>query len=228
MLPTVVSVEGVERPLESYELPLDLEREFPGDGPWEVELGFGKGRYLLSAAAERPNDRFLGIEIAAKYFRLACDRARKRGLGNLVLIRGEALYLMAAALPDGFAKSVHVYFPDPWPKSRHQKRRLFDPESLDLVIGLLREGGCLYFATDFLEYGEEVAAMLTTHPVVSVVRRRQPWPDGARTNYEAKYLREGRAILRLEARLEPHRHDQLVHPSGRRAIVCAVSEGVDR
>ena len=126
---------------------LELDELLPG-GPWEVELGFGKGRYLLRRAEESRERRFLGIEVAGKYYRLAATRAERRGLENLLLIRGEALYALSALLPSGFAEAAHVYFPDPWPKSRHQKRRLFDRETVDLVLGTLARGGRLFFATD--------------------------------------------------------------------------------
>jgi tRNA (guanine-N7-)-methyltransferase len=165
---------------------------------WEVEIGFGKGRYLLRRAAEEPARRFLGIEIASEYFRLAARRVARRRLTNVVLLDGEAQYLATAVLPRGFARAVHVYFPDPWPKQRHRRRRLFSPDSVDLVLGLLAPGGRLFFATDFLTYGEEVRALLASHPGVEVAVHDGPWTDGARTNYEAKYLVEGRPILRLE------------------------------
>lgn len=187
-----------------------------GRGPWEVELGFGKGRYLLARAAADPERRFLGVEIAREYYRLAAGRLARRRLANLALLHGEALYLLSAGLPRGFAEVVHVYFPDPWPKSRHQKRRLFSPASVDLVLGLLAPGGRLYFATDFLEYGEEVAALLAAHPGLETLRVGGGWPEGPRTNYEAKYEREGRPILRLEAGLcgAP-----ALHPAGRDEVL---------
>ncbi|MEO7795096.1 MAG: hypothetical protein ABIV06_10020, partial [Thermoanaerobaculia bacterium] len=108
-----------------------------GGCAWEVEIGFGKGRYLLRRAALEPQSRFLGIEIASEYFRLVARRVARRGLANVVLLDGEAQYIAAALLPRGFAQKVHVYFPDPWPKLRHHRRRLFAPDSLDLVLGLL-------------------------------------------------------------------------------------------
>ena len=141
---------------------------------------------------------------------------------NVVLLEGEAQYLAGAVLPRAFARAVHIYFPDPWPKSRHQRRRLFAPDSLDLVQGLLAPGGRLYFATDFLAYGEEVRRLLESHPGARVVVHEAPWPDGARTNYESKYLVEGRPILRLEVSFTgetaPHPRgllDLLVAPSAR-------------
>lgn len=193
---------------------------------WEVEIGFGKGRFLLRRAALEPEVRFLGIEIAGEYFRLVARRLARRRLANVVLLEGEAQYLAGAVLPRGFARAVHIYFPDPWPKLRHHRRRLFAPDSLDLVQGLLAPGGRLYFATDFLAYGEEVRQLLTSHPGAQVNVHAGPWPDGARTNYEAKYIVEGRPILRLEVAFEgaavPHprgRLDLLVAPTRRPAAL---------
>ena len=231
MPPALVWTLDGERPLAQYPLPISGD-ELPlpgsgavagGSGDWEVELGFGKGRYLLRRAAEEPDRCFLGVEVATQYYRLARDRAERRELGNLALIRGEAIYLMAAALTAGWAESVHVYFPDPWPKDRHHKRRLFDPETVDLVLGLLRPGGKLFFASDFLEYGELVREILARHPAVELELVRDLWPDGARTNYEAKFVAEGRPIVRLIAtRRELFSGDLLLHPAGRTGVLAAM------
>jgi tRNA (guanine-N7-)-methyltransferase len=196
--------------------PLPLEAIIPGEGAWEVEIGFGKGRYLLRRCQEDPERRFLGIELANEYYRMMVERARRRGLTNWVALRGEALYLLAAVLPAGFAAAVHVYFPDPWPKSRHHKRRLFEPETVDLVLRVLRPGGHLFFATDFLEYGELVAGILESYPGLRVERRSRPWDEGPRTNYEAKYLIEGRPILRMEGWLEG---PAALHPRGAAGVL---------
>jgi tRNA (guanine-N7-)-methyltransferase len=146
--------------------------------------------------------------MAGEYFRLAARRLERRRLANAALLQSEALYALAALLPRRFAADLHVYFPDPWPKARHQRRRLFSPASVDLLLGALGIGGCLHFATDHLDYGAEVEAILRAHPALGVERLEGPWPDGARTNYEAKYGAEGRPILRLTARLvgaaDPH------------------------
>jgi tRNA (guanine-N7-)-methyltransferase len=209
-----------ERGLAETPAPLPLDDLVPGDGPWEVEIGFGKGRHLLRRAQEEPDRRFLGIELASEYWGMLVERARKRRLANWIALRGDALSLIAAVLPHGFASAVHVYFPDPWPKSRHQKRRLFDPETVDLVLTLLSPGGQLLFATDFLEYGALVQEILESYPGLRVTRRDRPWDEGPRTNYEAKYLLEGRPILRLEAVLEPGAAP--LHPRGARGVVVAL------
>jgi tRNA (guanine-N7-)-methyltransferase len=211
--------EGV-RGLAGTPAPLPLDELLPGGTAWEVEIGFGKGRYLLRRCQEDPDRRFLGIEVAGEYWQMLVDKARRRGLTNWIALRGDALALISAVLPHGFASVVHVYFPDPWPKTRHRKRRLFDPETVDLVLSLLRPGGRLLFATDFLEYGALVQEILESYPGLRVERRDRPWDEGPRTNYEAKYLVEGRPILRLEATLEPG--SAALHPGGARGVLAAV------
>jgi tRNA (guanine-N7-)-methyltransferase len=217
----VATVTGCAR-LEDAGGAVLLARLVPGAAPWELEIGFGKGRFLLARAAERRDRRFLGLELAGEYFRLAARRLARRGLANAALVRGEALYLLAAVLPRAFARELHVYFPDPWPKSRHQRRRLFSPASVDLVLGALEPGGRLCFATDHLDYGAEVEAILAGCPGLTVARRSGGWEDGPRTNYEAKYVEEGRPILRLEAVLAGAPG---LHPAGAREVLvaCAVA-----
>ncbi|NIA01677.1 MAG: hypothetical protein GWO83_00860 [Bacteroidia bacterium] len=221
MNPIAASAGEAEYALRELSVPLDLQQLVPGATDWEVELGFGKGRYLLHRAESDPDRGFLGVEMAGSYYYLAQRRMRRRKLPNIVLMHGEALYLLSVVLPRGFASAVHVYFPDPWPKARHQKRRLFDTETIDLVLDLLAEGGRLYFATDFLEYGAVVRGILESYPAVEVVDVPGPWPDGARTNYEAKYEREGRPILRLEVqRISAARVP--LHPQTEACVLAAV------
>lgn len=215
-----VSTAAGDHGLADFAAPLPLAGLVPGAGRWEIEIGFGKGRYLLRRCLESPLDGFLGIEQVAEYHDLFAARARRRQARNWVALRGEALYLMSAVVPRGFAAAAHVYFPDPWPKSRHHKRRLFDPETVDLVAGLLAPGGRLFFATDFVAYGELVWELLAGYPGLAVTRRDGPWDDGPRTNYESKYIAEGRPILRLEASpLAP----PALHPLGGEAVLAAIS-----
>ncbi|HBL26004.1 MAG TPA: tRNA (guanosine(46)-N7)-methyltransferase TrmB [Acidobacteria bacterium] len=215
----IATPEG-ERGLATTAAPLPLDALVPGSGAWEVEIGFGKGRYLLRRCREEPGGRFLGIELASEYWGMFVERARRHRLSNWIALRGDALALLASTVPRGFAAAVHVYFPDPWPKSRHHKRRLFDPETVDLVLSLLAPGGRLLFATDFLEYGALVQEILESYPGLEVTRRDRPWDDGARTNYEAKYLVEGRPILRLEVTRTPGAAP--LHPRGARGVLAAV------
>lgn len=230
-------LDALQAPVDRHELDRFVERAAgSGDSdlaaavsppPWEVEIGFGKGRYLLARAQAEPDCRFLGIEIATRYWRILTRRARRSGLANLTTIRGEALYALSGVLPRRFARAVHVYHPDPWPKAKHHKRRLFDPETVDLVLGLLQPGGSLSFGTDFIEYGELVAEILEDFPGLTVRRLDGGWPGGARTNYEAKYIEEGRPILRLVATLDAPpdgggaTDDPVLHPAGALGLVDA-------
>jgi tRNA (guanine-N7-)-methyltransferase len=201
------------RDLDLAELAATLA-ELRRRGPLEIEIGFGKGRYLLARAAAHPGTTFVGIESAALYWKLANHRAQRRGLRNLVTICGDALYVLGACLDRGHASAVHVYFPDPWPKLRHHRRRLLDRSTVDLVVGALAPGGALYFATDHADYGELVQRVLERYPGVRVERVEGPWPDGPRTHYETKYEREGRPILRLVVtRVSPAGAASL-HPDG--------------
>lgn len=210
-----------ESPLLERPQPLDLDSLVPGDGPWEVEIGYGKGKYLLAQARQHPERRYLGVELVSKYHKLLTRRMRHWRAENLVNVRGEALYLLSTVLPRRFAERVHVYFPDPWPKAKHHRRRLFDPETVDLVAGLLRPGGELVFASDFLEYGELVMEIVDGYPGLTVEPVLEPWPDGARTNYEAKFIEEGRPILRFVARLDEAAEPGVPHPAGEAGLVAA-------
>lgn len=229
--PTVLSLPDRDLLLAHTRAPLPLDELIPpraesdpSGSPWEVEIGFGKGRYLLRRAKEDPDHRFLGIEIAGEYQREFVNKARRRGLTNWMALRGDALFFLSAVLPKGFASAVHVYFPDPWPKSKQQKRRLFDPETVDLVLGLLAPGAKLSFATDFVEYGALVAEILATVPGLEVTKF-DAWPEGPRTNYESKYVLEGRQILRLEASFTAGVDSDVVarlHPEGKRGVLAAL------
>ena len=218
----LATAEGVARFVAAGS-PVALDALLPGArGPWEVEVGFGKGRYLLARAAAEPGRRFLGIELAGEYFALAARRLARRALPNLALLRGEALALLATRLPAGFAEALHVYFPDPWPKRRHRRRRLFAAESLDLLFAALAPGGRLEFATDHPGYGARVEGLLAGYPGARVERLGAGWPGGPRTNYEAKFVGEGRPIVRLVA-LPPA--ERGLAAAGERGLSAAVGGG---
>ena len=222
-----VAFQGREARLGDLAAPLPLDSMVARAGAWEVEIGFGKGRYLIDRAERESGRSFVGIEVASAYYRRVRDRVFARHLDNVVLLRGEAVYLLSAVLPSSFADVVHVYFPDPWPKARHRSRRLFHPETIDLVLGLMRPGGRLDFATDFEVYGEAVEGILASHPALRLRRLEGPWPDGPRTNYERKYARERRPIIRLEAVRTDSSAGPLLHPGGRKGVLSALAVAGD-
>jgi len=178
--------------------PFDFSALFGNRHPVEMEIGIGKGRFLLAQAEARPEVNFLGIEWSLKYLRVARDRARRRGLANIRLFRADARHVLAALLLDRSLARVHVYCPDPWPKKRHRKRRLFAPETVAHLGRVLADGGYLDLSTDVREYFEEIRAVLPAHS--GLLPAPDPLfpidsPDG-RTSYEVKYVQAGRTIHR--------------------------------
>ena len=130
--------------------------------PLEVEVGSGKGLFLRTAAEARPEVNFLGIEIARRYAEFAAAALAKRKLTNAVMVHGDALRVFREFLPDASLAAVHVYFPDPWWKKRHKKRRVLQASLLGDIERTLQPGGTLHFWTDVEEYFhtslEELAA----------------------------------------------------------------------
>jgi tRNA (guanine-N7-)-methyltransferase len=178
--------------------PFVFETLFARRAPIEIEIGIGKGRFILQEAERRPATDFLGLEWSLKHLRLAKERAAKRGLTNVRFHRADAKHVLADLLPSGSAERVHVYCPDPWPKKRHQKRRLFDETTTRHLERVLAPGGYLHVSTDVAGY---FAAIVEA---VSRATRLVPAEDplfpaaGAegKTNYETKYLAAGRRIHR--------------------------------
>lgn len=174
---------------------LDLEQLFGNRNPVVLEIGSGKGRFLISTATERPDLNLIGIEKALHYHRVIRDRVLKRGLENVRLINHDAFLVMRDMLPDESISEIHIYFPDPWPRTKHQKRRIIRPEALKEMRRVLVPGGSGIYVTDHQEYFEMAAPFVQAE---FQSERRVPGPDDPpRTNYEAKYRQEGRAIYEI-------------------------------
>ena len=178
--------------------PFDFPSLFGNVKPVEIEIGTGKGRFLLVQAAARPEVNFLGVEWSLKYLRVTKDRAERRGLRNVRLFRADARHVLQALIPDSSIARVHVYCPDPWPKKRHRKRRLFLPATLAHIERILVPGGYLDLSTDVREYFEEIREMARDSAVLREAEDPLFPPASAegRTSYEAKYLAAGRPIHR--------------------------------
>jgi tRNA (guanine-N7-)-methyltransferase len=145
--------------------PFDAAAIFGRDAPLEIEVGSGKGLFMASASAAYAERNFLGIEVAAKYARFAAAKLAKVQCENAVMLRGDGLRLFRELLPDACAAAVHVYFPDPWWKKRHKRRRVMNAAFLKDVERVLQPGGTLHFWTDVEEYFQttlELIAAATT------------------------------------------------------------------
>src|ERR1700755_603424 len=136
--------------------PWNASQLFPQDLPLEIEVGSGKGLFLNSAAKQNPDHNFLGVEIAAKYARHAAAKLAKNGYKNAVMLSGDAQRLFIEFLPDQSLVAVHVYFPDPWWKKRHHKRRVMNDRFLGEIYRTLTTGGSLHFWTDVSERYDEI------------------------------------------------------------------------
>ena len=188
--------EDCEEPL------LEWAAVFGNAQPVEIEIGVGKGRFLIDAAQKNDQINYLGIEWAAKYLRIAQARSQKRQLQNVRFARVDAREFVEFFVPSASVQAYHIYFPDPWPKKRHHKRRLFNAEFLADVERTLQEGGLLWLATDHGEYFEVVEEVLAASKCLAEVAVE--WP-GVKTNYEEKYVTKGKFIHRKVARKESGR-----------------------
>jgi tRNA (guanine-N7-)-methyltransferase len=182
-------------PRESGFVLLDMATLFGNRNPVVMEIGSGKGRFLLGTAAEQPDVNFIGIEKSLHYHRVIRDRLKKRNLGNVRLINNDAFLVLQKMIPDSSIAGVHIYFPDPWPRPREQKRRIIRPQVLDEIRRVLASGGQGIYVTDHREYFERAAPLIGEFFRSEI---RIPTPDEPpRTNYEAKYRREGREIYEV-------------------------------
>ena len=132
--------------------------------PVEIEIGCGKGRFLVQAAARWADHDFLAIEQVNALIRKVASKARRNGRANIRLLRTNAREIFAHQLAPGSLRRVHVYFPDPWPKRRHAKHRLLADPMPDAIAAALEPGGELLLATDHDAYFREVVARLARHP----------------------------------------------------------------
>lgn len=187
LLPTVVA------PLNWIEL-------FGRAAAVEIEVGFGKGTFLCDAAQRAPATNYLGVEIERKYVLATAARLAKKSLTNVKVACTEARWFLKMYVRDESVDALHVYFPDPWWKNRHKKRKLFTAEFAAQAFRILKPGAIFHFATDVKDYFDESLALMASIGQF----REAPWPPGfvpdVMTNFERKYRAEGRSIYRTRFR----------------------------
>jgi len=178
--------------------PLDWPTLFGNQRPVEIEVGFGKGRFLVHAGSARPEVNFLGIEIERPYVLLTAARLAKERVGNVRLACTDARWLLKECVAGASVQALHVYFPDPWWKHRHQKRKLLTPEFAMQCARVLVPGGKLHFVTDVSAYFDETCALLAQQNLLKRVDQigNATGGDALLTHFERKYRAEGRAIHR--------------------------------
>ena len=194
---TVADVPAIEVDLNQVDVPLRWEQVFGRHAPTEVEIGSGKGGFLLDLARLHPERNLLAVEKAGKYHRLCCHRAASRGLANVRMVRTTAEDLLFRLLAPGTVDAVYVLFPDPWPKKRHHKRRLFKPEVVEAVASALRPGGTLLVKTDHQDYVAMIRPLLERARPLRAVDAERAFADLPLTGFEHKYQADARPIHAL-------------------------------
>jgi tRNA (guanine-N7-)-methyltransferase len=189
---------------EQVPSPWDPQALFGRTADLEIEVGSGKGLFLSSVAAAHPETDYLGIEIAYKYAEYAAARLARRGLPNARLLNGDAGRLLREILPADCLAAVHVYFPDPWWKARHRKRRIVSESFIRDVQRTLRMGGSLHFWTDVEEYFQTSLELLADFPALEgplEVPELEPQHDlDYRTHFERRMRAHGKPVYRSEFR----------------------------
>ena len=143
---------------------LDFTALFGNSTPVELELGAGDGSFLAQYAALQPGRNFVGVERLLGRLRKLDRKTRRTGLTNLRCLRLEATYVLEWMIPAGSLAALHVYFPDPWPKRRHWKRRLVNADFVRLAHTALRPGGVAFLRTDHESYFEQMNEVFRAHP----------------------------------------------------------------
>ncbi|MCE5266302.1 MAG: tRNA (guanosine(46)-N7)-methyltransferase TrmB [Planctomycetaceae bacterium] len=197
-----IDLTGRLKTFEQLPQPWDAAALFGRTAPLEVEVGTGKGLFIRNAAANRPESNYLGIEVAHKYAQFAAAGLAKLGLTNAIVVDGDALRIFRELLPDDSLAAVHVYFPDPWWKKRHRKRRVMCEPFVRDIERTLMPGGSLHFWTDVEEYFQttlEVLAAQTTLIGPLVVPETPAEHDMAyRTHFERRVRQAAEPVYRSE------------------------------
>lgn len=197
-------VEPVGLEVESLARPMDFAALYGNTNPVELEIGMGKGTFLTEQALARPGTNFFGIEWANWFYRYAADRMRRNGCTNARCVRADATFFLREFVPDGSLSVLHIYFPDPWPKARHHKRRSIQEAFVPVIRRVLRAGGELRVVTDHKGYWEENIEPTVRGSGLTVIDYARPGTaaegETVGTNFERKYQREGRPFYAIAAR----------------------------
>lgn len=191
--------------IEFEETPLDWEAVYGRSASRIVEIGFGNGDTLVAQAAADPESDFLGIEVHEPGIGHCLIGLREAGLSNLRVVAHDAIDVLAKQIPANSVDRINLYFPDPWPKKRHHKRRIVQPPFLELCWTALRSGGALHIATDWANYAEHIDDVLSASPRFDLDERREHGGEAPlerpQTKFERRGLKLGHRIVDWRYRL---------------------------
>jgi tRNA (guanine-N7-)-methyltransferase len=203
--PTLPRMEVAPYTIAMPDAPVSWAEIFGNPAPVELEVGSGKGLFLANSASANPDRNYLGIELAKKYAHKAAERLAKVGLTNARMLPGDARRFLHEFVPAASLAALHIYFPDPWWKKRHRKRRVFCEAFVVDVASALVPQGDFWIATDVEEYFGVMLELMGSRPEFAEMARPEPKaPEhdlDYLTNFERKYRIEGRPIHRAHYRL---------------------------
>ncbi len=178
---------------------IDLDAVFGRSAPKILEIGFGMGETSATIAAAHPENDYLGVEVHTPGVGSLCKLVAEGGLSNVRIVQHDAVEVLRDMIPPDTLAGAHIFFPDPWPKARHHKRRLIQPPLVALLASRLRPGGYLHCATDWENYAEQMLAVLAAEPLLeNTAERYAPRPEyRPLTKFEQRGLRLGHGIWDL-------------------------------
>ncbi|MDR0717867.1 MAG: tRNA (guanosine(46)-N7)-methyltransferase TrmB [Azoarcus sp.] len=179
--------------------PLDLDAVFGRSAPRILEIGFGMGETTAAIAEANPQHDYLGVEVHTPGVGSLCKRIAEKELTNLRIIQHDASEVVRDMIPANSLAGIHLFFPDPWPKARHHKRRLIQPPFAALLASRLEPGGRIHCATDWEDYAEQMLAVLAAEPsLVNTADGYAPRPaHRPPTKFEQRGLRLGHGVWDL-------------------------------
>jgi tRNA (guanine-N7-)-methyltransferase len=170
---------------------IEPEKIFGRRAPLEIELGAGRGEFIIAYAAAHPERDFLAVELSGVVARMLAVRCGRSGVANLRVARMDARTLVNLMLADESVAAYHIYFPDPWPKERHRKHRLVTPRLVESLARTLAPGGRVHVASDVREWAAEMMAMLRAG---EFSQSGEAVPGGALSGFARKYLAAGKPV----------------------------------
>jgi tRNA (guanine-N7-)-methyltransferase len=178
---------------------LDLEQVFGRAAPRILEIGFGMGETTAEIAAAHPKNDYLAIEVHTPGVGSLLKQIDERSLGNVRIVQHDALEVLEHMIPPASFDGVHVFFPDPWPKKRHHKRRLLQPPFVSLLASRLKPGGYVHVATDWQEYAQQILEVLSAEPTLENTAPDYAPRPGYRplTKFEQRGLKLGHGVWDL-------------------------------
>lgn len=176
------------------EVALDLDSIFGRVAPRVLEIGFGNGETLVAQAAASPEMDFIGIEVHEPGVGHCLLQSQAAGISNLRLIRRDAIEALQILIPDNSLRRINLYFPDPWPKKRHHKRRILQHDFLQLAARKIEAGGTFHIATDWENYAEQIDALIASEDSFTLSERRVHGGGDPLDRPTTKFERRGRRL----------------------------------